>query len=212
MQKQIPDPSGHPQFADLNRRSFLKIGLGGALVLGAASVAVGLGSCATQSPDRVSAVGTRMDASYQFRFLTTEDIALFEALLPAILGPDLPEPLQARNTAIAATIERIDAGIHKFGPANQKELRQLFDLLNFSLSRVTVAWVWSSWPKVTTAEADAFLERWRTSRIGLFNSGYIALTKISNVAFYGHRDFWQRSGYPGPPQYAVDALPQFQNA
>jgi hypothetical protein len=153
-----------------------------------------------------------MDASFQFRFLNEDDIALFEALLPAMIGPGLPEQPQARNMAIAGTIERIDAGIHKFGPANQKELRRLFDLLNFGLTRVTVARVWSSWPNVTTEEADAFLERWRTSRIGLFNNGYIALTKISNVAFYGYRDFWHLSGYPGPPQYAVDALPQFQNA
>ncbi|MCW8977746.1 MAG: hypothetical protein OQK10_02895, partial [Marinobacter sp.] len=146
MQKQIPDPSGHPQFADLNRRSFLKTGLGGAVFLGTVSVTAGLSGCATQPAGRLSAVGTRMDASYQFRFLNEDDIALFEALLPAMIGPGLPEQPQARNLAIAGTIERIDAGIHKFGPANQKELRQLFDLLNFGLTRVTVARVWSSWP------------------------------------------------------------------
>ena len=139
MQKQIPDPSGHPQFDDLNRRSFLKTGLGGAVFLGTVSVTAGLSGCATQPAGRLSAVGTRMDASYQFRFLNEDDIALFEALLPAMIGPGLPEQPQARNLAIAGTIERIDAGIHKFGPANQKELRQLFDLLNFGLTRVTVA-------------------------------------------------------------------------
>ena len=199
-----PTSSNSLDFSNIDRRSFLKTGLGGALLLGTVSVTAGLSGCASQPAGRLSAVGTRMDASYQFRFLTEDDIALFEALLP--------ERPQARNSAIAGTIERIDAGIHKFGPANQAELRRLFDLLNFGLTRVTVARVWSSWPNVTTAEADAFLERWRTSRIGLFNNGYIALTKISNVAFYGYRDFWHLSGYPGPPQHAVDALPQFQNA
>ena len=133
MQKQIPDPSGHPQFADLNRRSFLKTGLGGAVFLGTVSVTAGLSGCATQPAGRLSAVGTRMDASYQFRFLNEDDIALFEALLPAMIGPGLPEQPQARNLAIAGTIERIDAGIHKFGPANQKELRQLFDDVEYSV-------------------------------------------------------------------------------
>lgn len=212
MQNQTPAPSGRPQFTDLDRRSFLKTGLGGALFLGTISVTAGLGGCATQPAGRLSAVGTRMDASYQFRFLTRDDITLFEALLPAIIGPGLPEQPQARSMSIAGAIERIDAGIHKFGPANQTELRRLFDLLNFGLTRVTIARVWSSWPNVTTADADAFLERWRTSGIGLFNNGYIALTKVSNVAFYGHGDFWHLSGYPGPPQQAVDALPQFNNA
>ena len=137
---------------------------------------------------------------------------LFRSLLPAIIGPALPEQPQAKRLAIAGTIERIDAGIHKFGAPNQKELRRLFDLLNFGVTRVTIARVWSSWPNVTTEEADAFLERWRTSSIGLFNNGYVALTKISNVAFYGYKSNWHLSGYPGPPQFAVDALPQFNNA
>ena len=197
---------------DLDRRSFLKTGLGGALFLGTVSVTAGLGGCTTPPAGRLGAVNTRMDARYEFRFLTRQDIVLFEALLPAMIGPGLPEQPQARDRAIAGTIERIDAGIHNFGPANQKELRQLFDLLNFGLTRVTIARVWPSWQNVTPAQAEAFLERWRTSGIGLFNNGYIALTKISNVAFYGHRDFWHLSGYPGPPRYALDALPQFQNA
>lgn len=198
-------------FTNLNRRSFLKTGLGGALFLGTVSVTAGLSGCGSAPAGRVSAVGTRMDASYEFRFLSPDDIQLFEALLPAIIGPGLPGQPQARRMAIAGTIERIDAGIHNFGPANQKELRRLFDLLNFGLTRVTIARVWSSWPNVTAEEANAFLERWRTSGIGLFNNGYIALTKISNVAFYGYEDFWHLSGYPGPPEWAVDALPQFQN-
>ena len=171
MNNPTSDPSYQAQLTNIDRRSFLKTGLGGALFLGTVSVTAGLSGCATEPAGRLSAVGTRMDASYQFRFLNEDDIALFEALLPAMIGPGLPEQPQPRNMAIAGTIERIDAGIHKFGSANQKELRRLFDLLNFGLTRVTVARVWSSWPNVTTAEADAFLERWRTSRIGLFNNG-----------------------------------------
>lgn len=198
--------------AQPDRRSFLKAGMGGALLLGGVSVTAGLAGCTTAPAGRISAIGTRMNASYQFRFLTRDDIQIFEALLPAIVGPGLPESPPARRQAIAATIERIDAGIYKFGPANQKELRQLFDLLNFGLTRVTIARVWSSWPRVTTDEANAFLERWRTSSIGLFNNGYIALTKITNVAFYGYKANWHLSGYPGPPQHAVDALPQFKHA
>ncbi|EMP54942.1 hypothetical protein MSNKSG1_12742 [Marinobacter santoriniensis NKSG1] len=212
MNQQNHAPDTEETGIGLDRRRFLKTGLGGALFLGTVSVTAGLSGCASAPAGRITAVGTRMDASYNFRFLTNDDIQLFEALLPAIVGPGLPEQPEARRQAIAGTIERIDSGIHQFGPANQAELRQLFDLLNFGLTRVTVARVWSSWPNVTTSEADAFLERWRTSSIGLFNKGYIALTKISNVAFYGYQDFWHLSGYPGPPQYAVDALPQFHNA
>lgn len=196
----------------LNRRNFLRTGLGGALFLGTVSVTAGLSGCATVPAGRLGAVETRMDARYQFRFLTTEDIELFEALLPAILGSALPEQPNARRIAIAGTVERIDMGIHKFGPANQKELRQLFDLLNLGLTRVSIARVWPAWRNATTEQANGFLERWRSSGIGLFNNGYMALTKISNVAFYGYQENWHLSGYPGPPEWAVEALPQFRKA
>lgn len=212
----MADSSGvqppHSELIQPDRRSFLKAGMGGAILLGTVSITAGLAGCATAPAGRLSAVGTRMDARYQFRFLSRDDIQIFEALLPAILSPALPEQPQAKRLAIAATIERIDAGIYNFGAPNQKELRQLFDLLNFGVTRVTIARVWSSWPNVTTAEADAFLERWRSSSIGLLNNGYVALTKISNVAFYGYKSNWHLSGYPGPPKYAVETLPQFNNA
>lgn len=208
---QIP-PSEAGNSTDMDRRSFLRTGLGGTLFLGTVSLGANLSGCATAPAGRLSAVGTRMDASYRFQFLTADDITLFEALLPAIIGPALTEEPVQRNQAIAGTIERIDQGIVQFGPANQAELRRLFNLLNFGITRVTIARVWSSWPSVTTAEANAFLQRWRTSGIGLFNNGYIALTKISNVAFYGHPAHWHLSGYPGPPAWAMNALPQFENA
>lgn len=199
------------KLADTSRRSFLKTSLGGALFLGTVSVTAGLSGCATAPAGRISAVGSRMNASYQFQFLSKDDIALFEALLPAMFAGALPEEPNQRQFAIAATIERIDQGIAKFGPPNQKELRKLFDLLNFAPTRVTLARVWSDWPSVSTREADAFLNRWRSSRIGLLNNGYIALSKISNVAFYGYENHWHLSGYPGPPAWMVDSLPQFHN-
>lgn len=195
----------------MDRRSFLRTGFGGALFLGTVSVTAGLSGCASAPAGRDYPMPEAMDQSYEFRFLTRDDIVLFKALLPAMVGPGLAEEQVVRRQQIQATIERIDAGIHQFGPANQKELRGLFDLLNFGLTRVTVARVWSSWENVSPETAHAFLERWRTSGIGLFNNGYIALTKVSNVAFYGHQDHWHLSGYPGPPAFAVDALPQFKD-
>ncbi|MBZ0335061.1 hypothetical protein [Marinobacter sp. AL4B] len=196
----------------LSRRSFLKTGVGGTLFLGTVSLTAGLSGCATAPAGRISAVESRMNASYQFQFLSKDDIALFEALLPALFAGALPEDPNKRQFEIAATIERVDQGIVQFGAPNQKELRKLFDLLNFAPTRITLARVWSDWPSVTTKEADAFLNRWRNSRLGLLNNGYIALSKIANVAFYGHENQWHLTGYPGPPAWMVDALPQFKNA
>ncbi|QSP95263.1 hypothetical protein LPB19_02235 [Marinobacter salinisoli] len=206
----IPDATS--DFTRLDRRSFLKTGIGGTLFLSTVSTSMALSGCASSPSERLTAVGTRMDARYRFQFLTDTDIEIFEALLPAMLAPVLPEQPQARRQVVASTIERIDSGISHFGPPNQSELRRLLDLLGFGFTRVTIARVWSSWPNVSTAEADAFLRRWQSSRIGLFNNGYMALVKITNVAFYGHQDQWPLSGYPGPPRWAMEALPQFNNA
>lgn len=203
-------PEHTPPSSTMDRRSFLRTGMGGALFLGTVSVTAGLSGCATAPAGRgYTSLDDVNPSNYQFRFLTEDDIVLFEALLPALVGPALTEDPALRRSQIRDTIERIDAGIHQFGPSNREELRGLFDLLNFSVTRITVARVWSSWANASTADADAFLNRWRTSSIGLFNNGYIALTKVSNVAFYGHADHWHVSGYPGPPQWAMDALPQF---
>lgn len=196
---------------ELSRRGFLKTGLGGALLLSTVSLTAGLTGCATAPAGRISAVDTRMDAGYRFQFLSRDDIALFEALLPAMFAGALPAASNQRRFVIAGTIERVDQGIAMFGPANQQELRKLFDLLNFAPTRIALARLWSDWPSVSTDDADAFLARWRNSRIGLLNNGYMALTKLSNVAFYGHASHWPVSGYPGPPAWAVDALPQFHN-
>lgn len=205
-------PEHTPAPTAMDRRSFLRTGIGGGLFLATVSVSAGLTGCATSpAGQRQTPLTAASGSDYQFRFMTPDDIVLFEALLPALIGPALTEEPEPRRARISDTIERMDAGIHQFGPANQQELRGLFDLLNFSITRITLAGVWSSWKNASTADANAFLNRWRTSSIGLLNNGYIALTKISNVAFYGHEDHWPVSGYPGPPQWAMDALPQFSN-
>ncbi|MBN7770264.1 hypothetical protein KUV44_11220 [Marinobacter daepoensis] len=208
MTDQHPLP-GQP---DTSRRSFLKTGLGGTLLLSTISVSAGLSGCATAPAGRIGAIDSRMDASYQFQFLSRDDIALFEALLPAILAGSLPDAQNQRRQTVASTIERIDQGIVKFGPPNQRELRKLFDLLNFPPTRMALARTWSDWPSVTATDADAFLQRWRNSRIGLLNNGYVALTKISNAAFYGYADHWHLTGYPGPPAWMTESLPQFTSA
>lgn len=203
--------SNRPGTPALDRRGFLRLGLGGTALLAGASLTAGLSGCATApaadySPDSAATVTD----SYRYQFLSRDDIVLFEALLPAILATSLPEAPDKRRDAIRRTIERVDSGIHHFGPPNQAQLRQLFDLLNLGITRVTLARVWSSWENASVTEVDAFLNRWRNSSLGLFNNGYIALTKLSNSAYYGAPEQWHLSGYPGPPQWAVDALPQFE--
>ena len=194
----------------MNRRGFLKLGLGGTLVLGAAGLGVQLAGYDTSPAGTLATPAGGLQA-HDFRFLSEHDIALFQALLPALLAGALaPDPEDRRN-AIYGTLTRIDQAITAFSPANRRELRKLLDLLNLAPGRLALAGIWRDWPAVTQEQAGAFLQRWRNSRFGLLNSGYIALSKLTNVAFYGARAHWPASGYPGPPAWAVSALPQFSN-
>jgi len=191
-----------------DRRSFLKAGLGGTLLLGTVSLGAGLSGCDSQPAGSRPAQTGSGEPAYRFGFLTDDDIVMLQALVPAIIAPALLQ--KDRLPAVTAeTIRGIDTGILRFSNATRKEIRQLFDLLTFGPSRLAVARIWS-WDDASQADAAAFLERWRTSNIGLFNKGYIAITKITNVAFYGDPANFAVSGYAGPPAWATEALPQFQ--
>ena len=193
---------------ELSRRGFLRASALGAALLGIAGAGASLSSCAI-APLGHQEVGGQ---SQPFRFLTEDDEALLLALAPALLAGALPADGATRAASLAVTVATIDEAIYRFSPANRAEFRKLFDLLNFGPTRALVAGVWRSWPYVDTAEADAFLNRWRDSRLGLLNNAYNALAKVTNVAFYGTPGNWPASGYPGPPAYALEALPQFRTA
>ena len=75
----------------MDRRSFLRTGLGGAMFLGTVSVTAGLSGCATAPAGRDYPMPGAMDQSCEFQFLTRDDIVLFQALLPAMVGPGLTE-------------------------------------------------------------------------------------------------------------------------
>ncbi|MGP4845167.1 hypothetical protein ACTXGQ_13610 [Marinobacter sp. 1Y8] len=200
--------SGHNDgSATLNRRGFLRLGLGSATLLAGASLTANLSGCS--SSDAPAAAKT--PSGYHYQFLTADDLTLFQALLPAIVGPSMPSEQARQHTAIEGTLQNIDSGIVHFSRANQLQLRQLLDLLNGSFTRITLARMWPSWEEASTDDVSQFLARWRDSSIGLFNNGYIALIKITNVAFYGNPAHWDVSHYPGPPKWAVNALPQFKS-
>lgn len=193
----------------MNRRELIKCGLAGSWLLGTASLTAGLTGCAS-TPGRPEAL--QGDASAQpWQFLSDEDVVLWQALVPVLLAGRLAEAPEARAEEIAGTVRRVDGAIARFSPAKQAELRQLFDLLHLGVSRALLAGVWSSWSRAGTEDVAAFLDRWRTSRIAVFNQGYAALAQLGAVAFYIDPEHWVASGYPGPPEWAVQALPQFQN-
>ncbi|TXH02805.1 MAG: hypothetical protein E6R07_14070 [Nevskiaceae bacterium] len=181
---------------DPGRRSLLKLGLAGSLALGTVSLGAGLSGC-----------GRREEAAAQgYRFLRDADLVLFRGLIPAVTASTLPTEAAAREARFAEILHRIDGSCLRLGAPAQKEVRKLFDLLNFGLTRRLAAGVSSPWSEVSEADALAFLDRWRSSSIGLFNAGYRVLTKLIAVANYGTPAVWASAGYPGPLDWMYKAV------
>lgn len=183
-----------PKPTDPGRRKLLKAGLVGTAVLATAGIAVSVTSFnrASQQP-----------ATEGFGFLRPDDIILLSALIPAALGSTLSADLATRTPILDTMLQRIDGMILRLGAPNQKQLLQLFDLLSFAPSRYLTAGLTSTWDKATPAEVDAFLQRWRDSRVGLFNAAYRMLCKVATVTYFALPASFKESGYPGPwaPMY-----------
>lgn len=180
----------------LDRRGFLKLGLAGSAVLGTVSLGAGLSGC--HAREQAAAQG--------HVFFQDADLALFTALAPVILADTLPAQEPTRAEHIRLLLQRMDHGCGLLAPSARAELRKLLDLLNLGLTRRLVARVSQPWEQADAQQISAFLQRWRDSSMGLFNSGYRALVAMLAGAHYGTPVGWAASGYPGPPRWIVDAL------
>jgi len=89
--------------------------------------------------------------------------------------------------------------IATFPEAVQRELADLFRLLDIRIARRVLAGISSDWKNADPDEVAAFLERWRTSRIGLLQAGYFALHDLVLGTWYSEPAAWEAIGYPGPP-------------
>lgn len=157
----------------ISRRTFLKTGLAGGLLLG-------LGGCGNAGKD--------------------ERRTILSAIAAVILDGALPVDAGQRKAGIERTVDNIEATIAGLPPATQAELDQLFGLLASGIGRTLLAGVWSPWATASPQAIAAFLESWRHSRFDLLRSAYAGLHDLTLGAWYAEPDTWAAIGYPGPPQ------------
>lgn len=174
----LEDPAG-----GLSRRDFLKTGLTGSLLLAGGSAAALLTGCASQ----VAAPG--------FLFLRPQDAAVVRALIPVVLTDAIPA---GDNAAIERVLKSVDDFMAATSPAAMAQLQQLFDLLSLAPARVLMAGLWDDWSQASPADLEAFLVRWRDSRIGLLRAGYAGLVKVITASWYLLPESWLAIGYDAP--------------
>jgi len=174
----------------LSRRQFIKTGvIGGAVLLTIRAAYGPFSSDPTTAEDR----------DYRYAVLRAKERTLLAAVAPVMLAGALPEDSDTSQRAIVDVIRGVDTAIGGLPPAVQSEIRDLFGLLVFPVTRRLVAGVREPWLVAAPADIAAFLERWRGSSFALLRTGYRALQELIMAAWYGNPASWPRISYPGPP-------------
>lgn len=162
-----------------SRRSFLKAGLIGAIALAAAGGLYRTFKTPSQ-PENFTLDG---DAK----------VALSAIVGVMLKGAITPTP-EARETAIV----RVQGAIAGLPLATQKEIQDLFGLMVLGPTRRFLVGLPDSWPDAKPDDVAAFLQSWRTHRIGMLQGAYHALHDLILGPWYADESTWATIGYPGP--------------
>lgn len=166
----------------MQRRSLLRLGVGGAAVLALLG-----GGLALIKP------GLRQGR------LTVAGRSVFAAVAQAVLDGQLPKDPRARAAALSAQMDRLDDTIAGFPAAMQAEIGDLVTLLATAPGRIALTGLASDWSVASTAEVQAMLQSLRESRLPIRQQTYHALRDLSNGPFFADPSSWPGIGYPGPP-------------
>ena len=162
-----------------SRRSFVKVGIIGALMLGSAG-----GIYRLMRPS--SPAGKFV--------LDGSGAAALVAIIPIMLkGAIEPGP-----AATAQATERVVGAIAGLPLSTQKEIQDLFGLLSFGPTRRLLAGVPDTWHDARGDDIANFLNSWRNHRIGMLQSAYAALHDLIIGSWYTNEATWSAIGYPGP--------------
>ena len=164
------------------RRSFLKAGLLGTLVLAAGGgIYRAMG---TPGPQRFVLDGAAR--------------AALAAIVPAMLAGALPHDGAERAAAIDGTIAGVHTAISNLPLSAQQEVQDLFGLLALAPARRLLTGVAGGWTHADPRQVAAFLQDWRLHRLALLRTAYGALHDLALGAWYAQPASWQAIGYPGP--------------
>ncbi|WP_028081669.1 hypothetical protein [Solimonas soli] len=182
--------------AGIDRRGFLKLGLGGSAALALLGGGAQLAGCSAQTAAPAAGM----------RWLTAADLPFARALLMAVAGPALPADAQAARAIVDEGLRRADLALDALGAPAQKQLRQLFDLVQWSPFRRLAGGVSRPWAEADASDAATLLTHFRDSRLTLLNGAYRALVKLGSTVVWSQPATFPASHYPGPPAWAVAAL------
>jgi hypothetical protein len=171
-----------------SRRTFLKRGVvGSGLLALAGTLPFAFRSTALGRPPR-----------RPLRLLSVEEHAVLAAVAARIVpgdgaGADWPS---AETIDCAGKVDALLATVH---PDAGKDFRRLLRLFESGFIGTFMAASPRPFTRAGAPEQDARLEAWRRSRLAVMRSGYQALKRLTEAAYYSSPEVYPRVGYPGPP-------------
>jgi hypothetical protein len=163
----------------VSRRSFLKAGIAGAVML---AVAGGLYR-ALKAPSQLGKFTLDGDAK-----------SALAAIVAVMLKGTVPDSAQGLESAIV----RVQGAIAGLPLGTQKEIQDLFSLLTLAPTRRFLVGMPDSWSNAKSDDVAAFLQNWRTHRVSMLQSAYHALHDLIIGPWYADESTWAAIGYPGP--------------
>lgn len=166
----------------MNRRTWMKLGLGSAVVL-----AVGGGWLASAAP------GWQRDAGF-----STGAQQVWRAMARGLLDGVLPTAASDQGAALDGLLTRLHVAVQALPDHAQQELSQLLALLATAPGRLGLAGLGADWPQASVADVQWALQGMRSSRISLRVQAYLALHDLVGAAYFSEPTTWTVLDYPGP--------------
>jgi Gluconate 2-dehydrogenase subunit 3 len=132
------------------------------------------------------------------RLLSPDEHAVFAAVAARIVPGDGADASWPRAEALdcAGKVDALMATVH---PDVGRDFRRLLHLVESGFVGMLMAGSPRPFTRAAPAEQDARLEAWRRSRLAVLRSGYQALKRLADAAYYSSPEVYPLVGYPGPP-------------
>lgn len=169
----------------MDRRTFLKRGLfGGVLLAAAGSVGLVLWpSDGMRRPRRA------------LRVLDERAFAVLAAVAARMVQAPGADPVELAH--------RVDERLALLPPESSADVSKLLLLVENGLAGLLLDGRPRPFTRLSPDAQDQALAAWQRSRLAVRRSGYAALRKLTQAAWYAAPAAWPDVGYPGPPLLTV---------